>query len=253
MARALANDMPIGDVTNATDAVRNRVLARRAWAKGDLPAALQHWLDQPDPPRNLADRTLLAEAMAAAGHPATLDAIAAIREDQPVAALACEARYYAALGHISPAISKIEEALRAYRQDPWPPDRMMGRALRLADYLSGRNPEARRALFHILEEPFALNLMADERLDLLLKVGLADDGLCAEALAHVEPYTPWREDVLEQRVRCYERTGHPNLGMARADLEEFVASDDSDLIEDAAPTAQESGMAGRGSRRGGGS
>jgi hypothetical protein len=176
---------------------------------------------------------MVAESMAAGGHPGALQAIAAIQKDQPVAALVSLARFHAVQGDHSTAFERIEEALLAYRTDPWPSETMMARALRLADVITAANPDARRRLFYLLREPFALDLLNQSRYALLLKIGFDSPDLCVAGLDLIEPHPPWQKEVLENRVGCYERTEHPMLPIARRELEEFLDAESAALFDPA--------------------
>ena len=46
---------------------------------------------------------------------------------------------------------------------------------------------------------------------------------CAEAIESVEPWVPWDDQFLPERVECYERVGSPHLQRARDDLAEYLA------------------------------
>jgi hypothetical protein len=48
---------------------------------------------------------------------------------------------------------------------------------------------------------------------------------CVEALSQVEPFVPWRLNVLSWRSRCYQAAGHPLASLAARELEEFLAAE----------------------------
>jgi len=86
-------------------------------------------------------------------------------------------------------------------------------------------PQRGRTLFDTLAEPFAVHVHDDQRLGARVVISTALDlaRTCVAALDPVEPYPPWREPLLEYRVRCYTATDHPRREAAEADLAEWRA------------------------------
>jgi hypothetical protein len=112
----------------------------------------------------------------------------------------------------------------------------MAASLELGKRLAAQSPDAARAVFDALEEPFAVHLLDRQRL--LLRVELADtlhDGeRCRRALAPFTKTPLWQEDLLAARERCYVLAA-PGSAMARqaaADLRDFEAAEPRPLEED---------------------
>jgi hypothetical protein len=101
----------------------------------------------------------------------------------------------------------------------------MRRTFALARELAQRDAGVARRLFAVLQQPFSLRLLDDERarllVDLARHLGPAE---CVAAFLPLEPHVPWREDFLGDRVRCYSAAGRPEAARADEDLAEFLAA-----------------------------
>jgi len=206
-------------------ALRQRLLAREAYASGDLRGAQRHWLAQDAGPRGPMDVTMLAESLAATADPRALPYIEQVRVLQPPAADALLARWEASAGDMNASAKHLEAAFRGCRTFPWCYRPLIARSLELAWELTEQRPDLGAALFEALAEPFAVRTLDGQRVSTYVSIGLLTDfpGRCLAAFAVLEPWVPWERPVLEQRARCYSLKHHPLAARAQADLAAFVA------------------------------
>jgi SAM-dependent methyltransferase len=205
--------------------LQERLLARQAYANGDLLGAQRHWLAQDGTPTGPLDVTMLAEIFAATGDPRALPYIEEVRALEPPQAEALLARWQASAGQVGAAVEHLRAASSGYRTFPWCHRPLFARSLDLAWNLAQQHPELGGALFAALAEPFAVHALEGQRLSTYFSIGVTTDFArsCAAAFGALEPYVPWQRRLLEERVRCYELTKHSLAGRARADLATFLA------------------------------
>jgi len=207
-------------------ALQQRLLARDAYAHGDLRAAQEHWLAQDGGPRGPMDVTMLAESLSATADPRALPYIEQVRLLQPPEADALLARWKASAGEVGAAAEHLQAAFRGCRTFPWCYRPLLARSLDLAWQLTERRPDLGAALFEALAAPFAVRTLDGQRVSTYFSIGLATDfpGRCLAAFAALEPRVPWERRVLEQRERCYTLNHDPRAARAHADLAAFVAA-----------------------------
>ncbi|TMA72425.1 MAG: spermidine synthase, partial [Deltaproteobacteria bacterium] len=207
-------------------ALQQRLLARDAYAHGDLRGAQEHWLAQDGGPRGPMDVTMLAESLSASADPRALPYIEQVRLLQPPEADALLARWKASAGEVGAAAEHLQAAFRGCRTFPWCYRPLLARSLELAWGLTQRRPDLGAALFETLAEPFAVRTLDGQRVSTYFSIGLATDfaGRCLAAFAALEPRVPWERRVLEQRERCYTLNHDPRAARAHADLAAFVAA-----------------------------
>ena len=207
-------------------ALQQRLLARDAYAHGDLRAAQEHWLAQDGGPRGPMDVTMLAESLSATADPRALPYIEQVRLLQPPEADALLARWKASAGDVGAAAEHLQAAFHGCRTFPWCYRPLLARSLELAWELTQRRPDLGAALFETLAEPFAVRTLDGQRVSTYFSIGLATDfpGRCLAAFAALEPRVPWERRVLEQRERCYTLKHDPRAARAHADLAAFVAA-----------------------------
>lgn len=216
-------EVTLPETSAPASSARNQ--ARRAYAVGDLDGALRAWSAQGEGPRSPIDGLLLAESLAPTGLDEALPAIAALEASLPPAGLAARARWSWARGETGPAAVTLARAFVAWRTDPWPLPGSLQRALDLAVDVSEVDPVGGLVLYDALAEPFAVNLLQDERHLARFRIARrAAPERCAEALAPLEPWVPWQSAMLRPRVDCYTATGDPALARARRELAEYEAS-----------------------------
>ncbi len=205
-------------------AAAERILARRAWSRSDLPLACARWLSQPEGPAMPSDRLLVAECMATVRDPEAPAHAEGLRQEHPVEADLVLAIWHLAAGRSADAARHLAAAFRAARAQPWTHQEMLDRGLLLAERLALREPAVARVLYEALDEPFAVRLSENARLRVRFDIvrGLGWQDRCVEALAPFEPHPIWEEQILAWRAVCYEQKGHPLQDRALRDLQDFL-------------------------------
>ncbi|MBI4702219.1 MAG: fused MFS/spermidine synthase [Deltaproteobacteria bacterium] len=208
-----------------------------AWLKDKPEKTRQHWLGQPRAPRGPLEVMVMADAYAVGADERALGLIEELRAWEPTEAKAILARWHWARGEIGPCLARLEEAMLAYRADPWPSAHLMANVLALAPALAQRDRALVTRLLDLVRVPLALEslryLRESEGLDLTLLSPAPQS--CVDALLVLEPDVPWTEDMLAKRARCYERARHPLAGKASEDLRAFVAAQQQPFSEGLLP------------------
>jgi len=199
---------------------RRRIAAHRLYAAGRPGAAVEAFRKQPRPPAGLVETALFAEGLAEKGDLEAAPYIALLGAAVPAEADAAAARLAFRRGRPDVAAGALVSAFTRYRADPWPRQPPMARALALARQIAVAHPVLATPLFEALGPPFAVRALEQDRL--LSRLVTARAGarwdLCRDALAGLEPFVPWRADVLRFRAECYERSGDARAHRAAADL-----------------------------------
>jgi spermidine synthase len=117
------------------------------------------------------------------------------------------------------AASALIEAFTAARTSPWLRPHLLSAAMSLAGEIAPTDPRLGRALYDALRVPFAVEAQRDPRLVAAARIAatLPDPFVCVDALRELEP-PPSDRAVLELRLRCYRRAGHPRAAVAEADF-----------------------------------
>jgi spermidine synthase len=208
----------------ATAAQAARARAHADYVAGELLAAVRGFGDEP--PEGVVEAALFAEGLADAGDGGAVPHIEAVHEVEPTEAEAVTARLAFRLGQFELARNALVSAFLHYRDDPWPSQVSMARALALAEELATARPEMAPVLEEALARPFAAAALDEPRRLVRLRIAsrqpLTDR--CREAILGEEPFVPWREDVLRFRSVCYAATRDPRARQAATDLEEFLRS-----------------------------
>jgi hypothetical protein len=112
------------------------------------------------------------------------------------------------------------------RTDPWLRPHLLGAALSLAAEIAATDARLGRALYDALAEPFAVEARREVRLRTAARIAstLPDPAVCVEAFQRLEP-PPWERGLLELRLGCYRRAGHPRAAEAEADLLQLLERD----------------------------
>ena len=119
----------------------------------------------------------------------------------------------------------LERTFIGCRRDPWPTVDLIGRSLDLALNAAHEHRYAIR-LFNALSRPFAAGQWNDIRLFYLVLLAKEIQG-CGPAtidkLKALEPWPPWRKDLLELRRDCYHSAMMTRLASrAKHDWESYV-------------------------------
>ena len=222
----IANDWaPVPAGTSAAE--RDRAGAHGLYVSGRLGSALDTFRKQPQPPAGLVEEALFAEGLADRGDASAAPYIRALGAAVPVEGDAATARLAYRRGLPAVAVDALVSAFARYREDPWPSQAAMARALGLAREMAATHPDAAPRLAEALTPPFAVRALDQERR--FTSVLVARSGRlweeCRVALAPLESQLPWRPDILRARAECYARAGDPRAGQAAADVEEFLAGE----------------------------
>jgi spermidine synthase len=214
-----------------------RNAARRAGAQGDGRQACASWLAQPEPPRTHADLLIVGACLADAGDPRAARVAAALAGFKPAESALLLARWHAAAGRRAAAGESLLAAFAAYRSDPWTYRPLVQQTLPLAVRLAREDKALGRRIWQALGQPFAIRMFEQQRLVTRIWVAqaLGEPGLCAEAIAPMEPHVPWEEPFLLYRYDCYRSLHHPLAGRAGRDLEAFRADAPPELAAGLAP------------------
>ncbi|HEY0514420.1 MAG TPA: fused MFS/spermidine synthase [Thermoanaerobaculia bacterium] len=217
---------------------RLRMAARNAWLRRSLAESCSEWFAQPEPPRSHADRLLIAECLAETRDPRTPGYAARLADDQPIETDLVLARWLALSGRVAEASEHLLAALAAYRGDPMVYRPLMGRTLPLVTSLAQADPALAPRLYAALGQPFSAHMFEHERLlsRVWLERGAGSPGLCAQAIAPLEPHVPWEAPFLAFRWQCYRDRRSPLAPRAARDLEEFLASAPPRLADGLAPS-----------------
>lgn len=204
-----------------------RAAAHSAFQEGNLQMALQLWRQGPREPADLADTTLLAEALAEASDDAALPHIARIRAYMPSEADALLARLLLRKEQHQEAANAIEASFRAYQSDPWPTFKVMRRALYLALELSATKPELAPRLLALLKVPFSVGMLDQMRTNALISLSeqMGFGPHCLDVAKSMEPYVPWHQTFLVWRFNCYQANGSPHAATALRELKEFLGNE----------------------------
>lgn len=203
-----------------------RTAALVEFKQGNLDRVAALWQRQPAPPTRIMELTALGEALAEVGDAAAgalADRLAAF---SPVEAHVIRARLAFRQSRAADAASALEAAFVTYRTNPWPYRGTVRRAFQLAIDVGATDPALGKRLYTAVAQPFAVGALEENRAMTALVLALNADapGLCADALAPMEPHIPWTEYVLGARYRCYSAHQDPRAEAAKEDLARFLAA-----------------------------
>jgi spermidine synthase len=203
-----------------------RFAVQEKYMAGEWPGALDAWRSQRLEAEDPTELAVVGEMLADKGDDEARDYVQKLRELEPVEADVILARMLARQGKFEDAVSALVAGLTRYRVDPWPWTALIDHTLVLATDLARVRPGLAMLIYDALKQPFAGHLQDEQRLNAMLVVaGRLPQVVCAEALAQVEPFVPWRLSVLSWRSRCYEALGHPLASRAARELDEFLAAE----------------------------
>jgi spermidine synthase len=205
---------------------------RRYYESGDTPGARDAWRRQTSPPRDLNELAMVADVEADAGSDAAAPLVEQLRVFQPGEADTILALLRLRQGRIDDAAAAVIAAMNRFDVDPWPLVGFKQQALTLATMIAAQKAALARPLYDAVMRPFAIRAIDDVRLYTAARLAAAADfrGLCRAPIAALEPYVPWREDLLRLRAECYRAIGDPHLAAAARDLDDFLAGAPQPII-----------------------
>jgi spermidine synthase len=200
----------------------------RAYEGGDLSAARSIWDPTRFPAINSRELVAQAEANADVGREEAVPMAMQLRGAYPAE---CEA----ILGRVRERQKKYDEAAThivnsyvAYRTDAWPTRDLMGRNFDVATALARRSPAVAQQIYGAIDKQFVAGQWEDARKYYRVFVGQAIrpcGPAMLRALGALEPWPPWRENLLRPRLECYSRAHLTTLAdNARDDLREFMST-----------------------------
>jgi spermidine synthase len=126
----------------------------------------------------------------------------------------------------------LRNALVPYRTDPWPDLRLLQEAVDSAVTLASTDRRYAPAMYSLVERPYAGMMLDDDRRIARVLIAAQLGGCTPQllaSLAELEPHTPFREEILTLRARCY--TSGPLARVAKEELEQFRAKSYGSIIE----------------------
>jgi spermidine synthase len=213
------------------DQARHRAAVQ--YENGALAQALAEWRAHTWPPVNTRELVMLAESLADGGSNAAVAYAEQLRPWEPTDADAVLARLQIRQQKVDQAATSLERVFVNSRRDPWPTVALIGRSLDLATGLSKNHAYSQR-MFRALEKPFAAGQWEDMRKLDRAMIANEMEGCgphAVQALRELEPWPPWRREVLQMRRDCYDSAMLPALAKhARQDLVDFQSAEPLPLM-----------------------
>jgi spermidine synthase len=224
---AYDDDPPYDAPTGASDDVRERLEFDRRWTAFEAKPALAEWDARPREPVTPIEVRYLAEAGVLAHDPRATGWLRQLAFTRPLESLALQSQWLEDDKRYAEAAGVLEQALVGYRTDPWPARAVMWRAVRVATLLAIDDPALAPRMRELLSQPFAIEMLRDQRLWAALSVSRNIEGsqACTAVLGSLEPDTPWDEWTLRNRRDCYRATRDPRMPLAEQELSSFLAKD----------------------------
>jgi hypothetical protein len=227
------------NLSTPIDQARHRAAVQ--YENGNLSQVLAEWRAHSWPPVNTGELMMLAESLADGGSGAAAAYADQLRPWEATDADVVIARLQFRQGKLDASAAALERVFLRSRTDAWPTASAVGRALDLTLHLAKNHLYATR-MFHALEKPFAAGQWNDSRRFHRALVANAMEGCgprTVQALRDLEPWPPWRRDILILRRDCYGSAMLPGLAKrARRDLEDFIEAEPVPLMP---PTQSPSG------------
>jgi spermidine synthase/MFS family permease len=203
-----------------------RVQALQNYLEGRLDRTLTLWRLQPRGPEGPVELLVITSALASAGDDAALPYLERLRTIEPVESAALLAKLRWRQGKVAEAAAALVDAFRTCQRDPWPTTSLVTDGLNLAVELASKDPELGRQLYAVLKTPFAVRLVDQMRKETVVRLAKELGGeYCVEALQPLEPYVPWRDDFLRDRLHCYEAVHDPRASAAARDVRTYAAAE----------------------------
>jgi hypothetical protein len=210
--------------------VRRR--AALSYDKGNLADVVAAWREHPFEPVNSAEQRMLGESLANVGDPAALRFATALRPLAPIDATAIVARLAYRRNDLPLAAQLVSSTFNGYRQNAWPNVDLMRRAIELPPLIAKSRPFA-PAMAATFDQPWAAGQWQEERRVRRILLDHEVFGCAAatmDALHTVEPWPPWREDVLRIRRDCYASAHDSRAEAAQGDLVDLLANEPGKLL-----------------------
>ncbi|HEY8183583.1 MAG TPA: fused MFS/spermidine synthase [Thermoanaerobaculia bacterium] len=219
----------INALTNlSTPADQARHRASVEYESGNLTQVLAEWRAHSWPPVNTGELMMLAESLADGGSEAAVAYAGQLRPWEITDSDIVIARLRFREGKLDEAAAALERVFVRSRTDPWQTVGAMGRALDLSLPLAKNHQYAAR-MYNALEKPFAGGQWNDTRRFYRALISNEMEGCgphTVRALRDLEPWPPWRRDILVLRRDCYGSAMLPALAKrARRDLNDFVSAE----------------------------
>jgi hypothetical protein len=231
-ARLLASRRDV--VADSDDAAhRERTAAKAAYARGDLAAARDAWFRQQREPGDRMELLLVAHSLAWTLDPRAPQYIDLLAAQAPADAALVDAQRFLQASRPDEALARAADAFLLCRRDPWVRPPLLRTTLaRVRETVrgGGARPEAVQRALDALSEPFSVHMADDERTRARFEIACLLDAAtgathAVEALAEMEPWTPWDQAFLSARADAYRRARHPLAEHAAAELAEFLAAE----------------------------
>jgi spermidine synthase/MFS family permease len=224
----------LNSMTNlSSDLDQARHRAAMAYDSANLTQALAEWRAHPWPPVNSADLVMLAESLAEGGSNSAAPYAEQLRPWEATDADAVLARLAYRQGRLDDAATYLERVFVRSRTDPWPTVAAVGRALDIAQAISKNHQYAVR-MFHALDQPFPAGQWEAARKFNRVLIANQMEGCgphTVQALRALEPWPPWRRDILTLRRDCYGSAMQTDLAKrARRELAAFVEAEPVPLM-----------------------
>lgn len=176
-----------------------------------------------EPDLNCPIETLVyAHTLAESGGPVPDELLMKVREQNPTEAAAIEAIASLQQKQNDKGLQKIIETLKLLQDSPWGSRQLLDAVLFKAVSLCDLDSGYAAPLYEQLQRPFALYRLEDNRL--LVRYLIAEkmeNQQIIDSLATMEPNVPWKEWLLEKRVKVYAAVKHPLTEQARKELSQF--------------------------------
>ncbi|HEX7190748.1 MAG TPA: fused MFS/spermidine synthase, partial [Thermoanaerobaculia bacterium] len=185
--------------------LQTRRRAALAYDKGNLADVVTAWREHPFEPVNSAEQRMLGESLANVGDATALRFATALRPLAPIDATTIVARLAFRRGNMQLAAQLVSSAFSAYHHNAWPNVDLMRRAIELPPLIAKTRSFA-PAMAATFDQPWAAGQWQEERRVRRILLDHEVFGCAAStmsALHAVEPWPPWREDVLRIRRDCY--------------------------------------------------
>ncbi|HYS53763.1 MAG TPA: fused MFS/spermidine synthase [Thermoanaerobaculia bacterium] len=224
----------LAKVSAEIDQARHRAVVE--YHNGNLARVLAEWRAHSWPPVNSGELMMLAESLADGGSGAAAAYADQLRPWQATDADMVLARLQFRQGKIDQAAASLERVFLRSRTDPWPTSAAFDRSLDLAVLIAKNHLYAQR-MFRALEKPFAAGQWNDTRKFFRMTIANQMEGCgphTVAALHDLEPWPPWRRELLTLRRDCYGSSMLTALAKrAQRDLNDFIAAEPKPLL---APT-----------------